>query len=201
MSLSVIGRLCWLSVFRTRESNGRRETAREAHPKSAKGSEFQSGGSLKLQQFFMKNFVTFTLSVTSRRWQSLEKSSLFHDSTLDPNVATLAIPILATSLEHRDVSWHHTLERCDVGFIDSLSHCDVKPQRRDIAVLTLWNVVTLSLNVAMLPLFYVQNPLVFFPTKTLSLSSQIPSLLPFPAHPSPFVPTSPRNLPRPYAHL
>ena len=63
MFLSVIGRLFLWYVFRTRESNGSKEIAWEAHSRSAKGSEFHSGGFLKLTPFFLKIFITLTLSV------------------------------------------------------------------------------------------------------------------------------------------
>ena len=61
---------------------------------------------------FLK-FFQFAFSVTSRRWTSTsrrwlnhEKSSLGQVATLDFNVATLATPVLYTSLSRRDIGLH-----------------------------------------------------------------------------------------------
>ena len=157
------------------------------------GSEYHSGGFLKIRKF-------------SKKFQF---DPLYHVATLTLNVAMLALNIVTLTesrkikplsrrdvgsqrhdvgypyfghpLERRDVSWHHSLECRDVGFqhhdvrfIDSLACRDVGSERRNVATSPFWNVATLSPNVATLPLFYAQQPSVFFPKQTLSLSSQIP---------------------------
>ena len=109
---------------------------------------------------------------TSRRWQLhlLERrdvgsqhrdvgsqrrdvsfTTLWNIATLDLNVATSVSPLSRTSR-----CW---IQRRDVEFIASLSCRDVGSQRRDVGSSTFGNVVTLSPNIATLPLFYAQRPL------------------------------------------
>ena len=201
-------------------TNGSGEIAREARFKSAKGSEFHSGGFLKTLNIFENFSIYPSLSrrevVTSRR----------------PNVTTLnesrkikplsrrdvrsqrrdigypyfgLFPITSRRWpQRRDVSWHHSLERRnvgfesrDVGFIDSLPCRDIESPCCDVAISPFLNDVTYvstsqrwSINSRKrhdveperrdVASVLCPDPSVFFPTKNLKfeLPKPFPTAIP-----------------------
>ena len=89
----------------------------------------------------------------------------------------------------------------DVGFIESLERREVGPQRRDFTISPFWNVATLRLNLATLPLFYIQPLLVFIPPNNPKFEPPHPLALSIPSAPLSSCPHQPRPFPQFYALL
>ena len=119
----------------SRESNGNGEIAREAHFKSAMGSEHHSGGFLNLS-IFLKIFqidlfchvATFGLNVTTLT--EFRKIKPLSRCDVGSQRRDIGYPYFDHLLECRDVGFEHR----DVGFIDSLACHDVGSKCRDVAL-------------------------------------------------------------------